>query len=276
METRLRKKIYLLQENPGPVTLAALRVALGAYGVVDDLFLKRAQKADLKAEKLVSEDKRFFCALVPKCGSRTLITGFRSAARGRFSLDVFEGSITRCVGRYDDYFRFAFVRNPWSRCYSCYKQKIEDYTPIKGALHFHGRKGLEPGMSFAEFARWLAGPEGRDEIADRHWLSQHRTLGLDIGMRYDIVNRLEDMDEGLAAICARFGIDPAVFVRQLQTSEADEYLGQYDEALLDLVGARYARDVELFGYERPRLETIPAAAPAAEAGPEGAAGAPPA
>lgn len=250
----LRKKIYDFQENPGFYSNIILKSALKSFYIIDRIVLKRAEKADLNTEKLYSHDKKFFCALVPKCGSRTIINGFQSASKDNFDLVIFEGSTKKCVGVYDNYFKFTFVRDPWARCYSCYRQKVEQFTPIKGALHFSGRPGLSPEMTFAEFVHWLASDAGRDDIADRHWLSQYRTLGLDLGMQYDFIGKLESMEADLVAISERLEIDSSVFREVInKTSDPDRYLSHYTPELVEIVGRRYARDIETFGYKPPSI-----------------------
>jgi hypothetical protein len=248
-----RKSIYRLQDSSAPGARAVLHVALGGYRLVDTLVLRRARRMDLASEKIVSDQRTFLCVVVPKAGSRTLVAGLSAAAREGFDLRISERSIEAFVDGYDDYYTFAIVRDPWARCYSCYKQKFERCTPITAARTFHGRSGLDPSMSFDEFVRWLGTDAGRDEVADRHWLSQHRILGLDRGVAYDRIGKLERFREDVAEVAREIGIDPAVFRHELRTSDPDEYLRHYTPELVELVGRRYARDVEAFGYQPPTL-----------------------
>jgi hypothetical protein len=259
MERRkVRKWIYTLQENPSPVSQLALRAVLAGYRTIDSVFLRRSASADYRSEKLVSRQRKFLCVLVPKCGSRTLLGGLRTASVGQFDLDVRDASIDQFLGGYENYFRFAIVRNPWARCFSCYREKFEHFNSVKGARHFNGRKGLRPDMSFAQFVGWLCGPEGRDEIADRHWLSQYRILGLDRGARYDFIGKLETLEADLKLISSRLAIDPSLFHHRLRTSAPDEYLKAYTPELAEAVHERYACDVEQFGYglEAPSSESV--------------------
>ena len=108
-------------------------------------------------------------------------------------------------------------------------------------------------MSFDAFVRWLATPDGRDEVADRHWMSQTKILGLDRGMTYDVIGRLDAFDEALDAIAERVGIPTDVFAHELRTTRPDEYLTHYTPELVQMVAERYAEDVARFGFEPPQL-----------------------
>ena len=74
---------------------------------------------------------------------------------------------------------FAFVRNPWDRLMSCYRDKIRG--EVDGYTYCTIRPGVAnclaqfdafvPGMSFADFV--VAVASIRDEDADGHFRSQH-------------------------------------------------------------------------------------------------------
>lgn len=252
----LRKRIYSLENSKNALSMAALGGILGTYRLVDTLLLKRSQKLDRRSEKLISRQKKFLCVIVPKCGSRTIIAGLnRAAHQDNFDFEIVETDISNFLDGFNESFRFAFVRNPWARVYSCYVQKIKNATPIKRALHFNGRTGLHPEMTFASFVEWLCGPNGDDAIADRHWASQYLILGLDSGMQYDFIGKLEFMDEELLKICTELDLPCDTFTERRNTSAANPngYLDHYDENLLKIVGLRYAKDIEIFGFERPRI-----------------------
>ncbi|HWC35179.1 MAG TPA: sulfotransferase family 2 domain-containing protein [Mycobacteriales bacterium] len=251
---RLRKSIYRLEASDWVVARVALRALLAAYQGADRVFLRRASRPDYRSEKLISQDRKFMCVLVPKCGSRTLISGLRTAAAAEaFDLTVYERDIRRVPHVPSTYFTFAFVRDPWARCYSCYVQKIRQRTPIKAALHLNGRIGLHPDMSFSDFVHWLGSAHGSDGVADRHWMSQHRILRIHEGYRYDFIGRVESMESDLQTVASRLGFSASVFSHVLQATAPEEYLRHFTPELANLVGERYKEDVELFGYSAPNL-----------------------
>lgn len=115
--------------------------------------------------------------------------------------------------KYDDYFFFAFVRNPYDRVVSCYKNRITSdannntYPYIRGVDRELARTGsFFTGMSFAEFCRVISRID--DEHADPHFRSQHFTLCDDDGrLMMDFVGRLESFEEDMGSIMQRLGIE---------------------------------------------------------------------
>ena len=69
----------------------------------------------------------------------------------------------------------------------------------------------------------------------------------------DAIGRVEDMQGSYDAICARIGISSQP-LEHVNGSQHGDYRQYYDQALIDGVAARYAQDLELFGYgfEGPR------------------------
>ena len=64
----------------------------------------------------------------------------------------------------------------------------------------------------------------------------------------DAVGRVEDMQASYDAICARIGIASRPLDR-VNGARRGDYRHYYDQALFDGVAARYAQDLELFGYD---------------------------
>jgi hypothetical protein len=89
------------------------------------------------------------------------------------------------------------------------------------------------------------------EPPEQHILFQPQYTVLADGMGdllTDMVGRVEDMQASYDAICARIGI-PSRMLEQVNGSKRGDYRQYYNEALKDGVAKRYARDLELFGYE---------------------------
>lgn len=153
---------------------------------------------------------------------------------------------------YGDYWKFAFVRNPWDRLVSCYKQKIRepDYTGKAfkdGVAHsLLKHKVFRAGMSFSDFVGEVA--KIPDERTDKHLRSQH-TFITDKSKSFivDYIGRMEDIEEGFRFVCRKIGATEVELPHLLKT-DRKPYQEYYDDKLKSTVHMRYATDIEMFEY----------------------------
>ena len=232
-----------------------MRAGLAAYNVLDALVLRRKNRADYRTDVVLVPGRKLLYAAVPKAASRSLLH-FLLGQHGRNEVGpavIHKKSpqaLLRARPEARGYFKFTVVRNPWSRVFSAYRQKIQSGDPFIAARLLKGRKGLSPDMPFAEFAAWLCSEQGADERADRHWLSQHKILGIEgpAPVRYDFIGKLERLSGDLDILSAKTGISLSGVGHLLYSGAAEGYRTAYDDRTAERVAQRYARDIELFGY----------------------------
>ena len=143
----------------------------------------------------------------------------------------------------------GFKRHPFTRVVSCWLNKIAEPASFNPRF-LRKYPGLRGGMSFPDFAEWLNTPEGADERADVHWRSQHLELE-----RATEILAFEDLPDAVAAL----GIRPADLSHRNQNTEAAAMAGLevrplldwYDKRALRNIRQRYARDLEVLGYQVP-------------------------
>ena len=134
--------------------------------------------------------------------------------------------------RFSDYFKFAFVRNPFDRfisycAFATSRQGSFQQDPQGVMRHFlfvappHNHMVFQPQHSF------LTAPDGM--------------------LQADMIGRVEDMQASYDAICERIGI-ASTRLERANASARGHYRDYYDQELIDGVAALYARDLDLFGY----------------------------
>ncbi len=165
---------------------------------------------------------------------------------------VFLGHLLTRHPKLREYHKVAFVRNPWARVVSVYNSKICAPRPAYARTFFIRYRGLRHGMPFGDFIEWLCeSDEGRDGVADRHWISQHRFLYAEGSLLVDRVARIESLNEEFAQICDDLGVAR----RRLgnyslkTTAGGASYLPYYNDHTAALITQRYSSDIELFGYD---------------------------
>jgi chondroitin 4-sulfotransferase 11 len=156
---------------------------------------------------------------------------------------------------YPDLFSFAFVRNPWDRLVSCYRDKIlgeaPDFTafhPTRRVAYCLARFGaFRAGMTFDEFVTAVAAIP--DEDADDHFRSQYTFLTTpsgDIGV--DFLGRFETLSDDFRLVCERLGL-PSLTLPYVQAVRTPRnYTEYYSARTRHIVADRFAHDITLFGY----------------------------
>jgi hypothetical protein len=205
---------------------------------------------------IISHQHRFIFAAVPKTGTHSV----RQALREHMSAEDIEQvglfvdkrfpyaelaairhghlalrQVRPYVGEelFNSYFKFAFVRNPFDRFVSYCAFMTRDGDAFQRAPR-----------AVMEHLLFVEPPE-------QHILFQPQSSVLvddDGKLLTDMVGRVEQMQPSYDAICARIGI-PRRRLEQVNSSRRGDYRQYYTPVLVEAVAKRYARDLELFGYE---------------------------
>lgn len=135
--------------------------------------------------------------------------------------------------QFDSYFKFSFVRNPWARVYSWYKNVLRDEQ--------HRRAhGVSRDCSLLDFLTTC-----EDSWALRPQLSW--ITDFDGNIAVDFVGRFENLQQDFDRVCDRLSIAGSR-LEHLLASENPSYLSAYDDASRKLVATRYAEEIECFNY----------------------------
>jgi hypothetical protein len=234
---------------PSGAALSALRVVRKAQGRQGC-----SQPADVGTIHYVCPRHRFILTTIPKVASKSFDYLLRTDPRLAGAVEERTGSLESVVGsspEIGDFFHFAFVRNPWDRVVSCYKDKIRAAEKMGKLALLSRYQGLWPGMEFAEFVEWLRfSPEGSDRHADRHWISQHLFVSdAKSDVLCDFIGKLERSDDDMQHVADRLELGClALPMRHRSAQSGMHYRSHYTPRSLALVGERYSRDIELFGY----------------------------
>ena len=153
------------------------------------------------------------------------------------------------------FYTFAFVRNPWDRLVSCYRDKIRGevrgFTEFaeSGVAHCLARfDAFSPKMSFTDFVQAVASI--LDEDADEHFRSQSDYVtNLSGSVAIDFVGRYETLDDDFEHIVREIGLPPQTRLPRLQVAPGRNHASYYTSKTRAIVKQRYARDLELFEYE---------------------------
>jgi hypothetical protein len=131
------------------------------------------------------------------------------------------------------YFKFGYVRNPFARFVSYCAFRTRDSDIFVRNPH-----------AVMEQFLFLDPPETHILFQPQHTV----LADADGRLLADMVCRVEDMQASYDAACARIGI-PSQPLERVNGTRHGDHRQYYTPVLRQAVADRYARDLELFGYE---------------------------
>jgi len=222
---------------------------------------------------IISNSHRFIFIHVHKCAGSTIShalqptiqwndielgvssygEAIQSTYRDRFGLwkhsPAFD--VRRVVGDqiFGDYFKFAFVRNPFFRVISFYTfiQKLQtSCTPSQRAAidKWPISRALSGSTSFSEFIR-------HPDFQEPHMFRLLADRPYNKSLLVDFVGKVEGFEQDFAYVCNRIGVPAPANITRMNASRregirlTDYYAGEDD---LRFIYEKYHRDFDLFGY----------------------------
>lgn len=212
---------------------------------------------------LIDTGRKFFYNDIPKAASSTITVTLaqtffgkefagRSEAKSMFKTPA--EMTAQNMRDFPHFFKFTFVRDPYSSVLSAYLDKGSDPAYLSKKLprswltRSFEKRGRLP--TFKEFLQYL---ERGGLHEDGHWAPQTSLMLIPLS-EFDVVGRFENFGSDFRRILAL--IDPTgststIFSSRPHATGADEKLAQYyDDQARDTVARLYKDDFEALGYER--------------------------
>lgn len=139
---------------------------------------------------------------------------------------------------YKDYFKFAFVRNPWDRFVSGWLNKVVERNSFQLDTQTH-----EHLQNFENFVSYCA--EFDLESWNSHFRHQCKLVDSN---ELDFIGRHENFDEDLREIFNLLGISLRKVSAENATLGRRHYSSYYTEKARSMIGTMYRKDIQLFGY----------------------------
>ena len=159
-----------------------------------------------------------------------------------------------------NYFKFAFVRNPWDWLVSIYHNLCQSawpsnrlrlgYAKNKQRLLQKSLSALGLRQEHFTFKRFLRDCVVGDVVQDRwdfHWKPQHLHVCDKRGrLIVDYVGRFESLSSDLAHISERIGLPASL--PHLNRTEHRPYQDYYDAQARSWVAQKFRKDIDMFRY----------------------------
>jgi hypothetical protein len=198
------------------------------------------------------ENRRCAYLQVPKVASTSITKAIRKIGdtNGLLVSDI-EGETRYRYSLPEDFkgFKFTFVRNPFARTVSCYRNRVEGRD--QSFFRYYKIIGLEKDYGFESFVRAIS--EVPDEWSERHFASQYFQIYNDGDCLVDYIGRFERLSEEYDIISSKYGLLP---LEHKNASTKYDYRDYYTEELANLVYNRYKVDFDTFGYDEEYTKLI--------------------
>lgn len=142
---------------------------------------------------------------------------------------------------HEKYFKFAFVRNPWDRAYS-------EYLYMK-KMHCECNQE-EAQMSFKDYIKNNFKCSWRDHVSPQYEFLVDSSGEIAV----DFLGKFENFQEDLGKVLRKIGADQFEKIplinktRTIMEKNKNPYWLYYDDETQEIVGSKYKKDVDLFGY----------------------------
>jgi hypothetical protein len=146
--------------------------------------------------------------------------------------------------KFDAYFKFTFVRNPWDRAVSAYTYLLQG--------------GSAASVEDRQWSRFVSGFENFDDFA-RNWLTPDNVMRYALftpqveflknrfgQIDMDFIGRFETLADDFATVAKRLGVDATL--PHINSSRDRGYQDFYSEASHDAVARAYAEDIASLDY----------------------------
>ena len=139
---------------------------------------------------------------------------------------------------FNEYFKFTFVRNPWSRMVSIWRKNM-NYHPNTPDFKNYVK-------SIPTF-EWMPDKGFNKKSPREVWLHKYNSM-YEFTKGSDFVGRLENIQKDFNIVCDTIGI-PQQKLPHKNKSNHKHYTEYYDDETRAIVAKLYAKDIEYFNYK---------------------------
>ncbi|MDO6838798.1 sulfotransferase family 2 domain-containing protein [Paraglaciecola chathamensis] len=157
---------------------------------------------------------------------RRVREGFRSHANPNNGL-----TLTRA--QYETYYKFTFVRNPWQRAHSWYKNVMRD--PIHQKNY-----GIDPKLTFTQFMKKFAGTGFLRP--QTYWLKDFKG-----NIPMDFIGKFETLASDFNQISAQMGLGNVELPHKIEGQKSDSSK-DFTKESIEFIAHFYREEIELFNY----------------------------
>lgn len=191
------------------------------------------------------DEQKIIFVHIPKAAGKAISYSLLDAPNGtgHAKLYVYE----RNQKKFNSYYKFTFVRNPWDRLVSAFfymKSFDEDSNDRRFFDKYIGQD-----VTFKDFVYKLKDKEYRKLCLEwEHFTPQVNFIKNSLGVvELDFIGRVESIAEDFKNLCARLGVERDLSLRN--AGKRAEYRDYYDSEMIKIIEEVYKEDITGLQYE---------------------------
>ena len=197
---------------------------------------------------VISKDKRFLFIRIQKTASSSIKESLFNECPD--CIETLTHSIAKDekekITNWDNYFKFAFVRNPFERLVSWYNMIQFNYNPIFEPNNLW-KYAMDNSTNFTEFIKNCTEPILEGEYRCFAW-NQLDYISNDNGIIIDFIGRYENLNSDFEVICHNIGIN-APILPKVRVGKQVNYRDYYTDETKSIISERFKRDIDYFNYK---------------------------
>ena len=205
------------------------------------------RKIDTEGRSLKSfdEQKCIFVHITKCAGVSVSKSLFGNLGGGHLRIPHYELIFSQ--REFEEYFKFAFVRNPWDRLVSAF------LFLKKGGVNKVDRKWSEQNLSrfedFHTFVTEWVNPKNVNSW--KHFVPQYRFVCEpgNLTPKVDFIGYFEQLGDDFTYIQQRLGINSGLQHLNRTVGSKRDYKEYYTQATKEIVADIYKEDIRIFGYD---------------------------
>ena len=196
--------------------------------------------------KPFDENKCIFVRIPKSASMSVTMTLFGNISGGHNSIRDYQ--IIFSKKNFENYFKFAFVRNPWDRVFSAYN--FLKRGGINEGDRIWSSENLESVIDFEDFVtNYLRKPSIQKHI---HFIPQYEFLiSYNNKLAIDFLGFFENIKNDFNYVKKKLSKNNSILEHINKTNSNEkkkDYTDFYSDEMKDIVEEIYKKDIELFGY----------------------------
>jgi len=218
--------------------------------------------------RMINHEHKFIFIHVPKCAGTSIESLFapdaeREDVHGTHNGQVWNKHMTLLDSEHkfpdlSNYFKFSFVRNPWSMTLSMYKYLWESNYSWPTRWRSNKTKFKYFDIEFSDYVKTylpnyptirsvdIISSPGREVSVPKSDTLLQWITGKNWSL--DFIGKFENLQKDFNVVCDKIKI-PSQQLPHHNRTEHENYTKHYDDETRQIVAEKYAKDIEYFGYE---------------------------